>query len=88
MRLSSSLLTLPAFTVLAIATPAPTPQAQHQGCPTGSTLQCCQTVVRADAPVVAIILDLLDIVLPNLNVFVGLHCFPVLPGPGPGSNSW
>ncbi|KAI0704811.1 hydrophobin [Earliella scabrosa] len=75
-------LTLSAFAILASATPAPTPQAQPQDCPAGSTLQCCQMVARADSPVVATLLGLLGVDLPDRNVIVGVHCSAVPPGPG------
>ncbi|KAF9269334.1 fungal hydrophobin [Marasmius fiardii PR-910] len=40
-------------------------------------LQCCQQSVQASDPAATTLLDLLDIVLQDLNVLVGLNCSPI-----------
>ncbi|KAF5337446.1 hypothetical protein D9757_010336 [Collybiopsis confluens] len=56
---------------LAAASPAP-----RDTCSTGA-LQCCNSVQSASNPAISLLTGLLGIVLPSLNLDVGLGCSPL-----------
>ncbi|KAG7088157.1 hypothetical protein E1B28_012179 [Marasmius oreades] len=72
--LFNKLLTLSAVTCLAAATAIRRTDG-GDSCP--PSLQCCQQAVEASDPVATTILGLLNIVLDDLNVLVGLNCSPI-----------
>ncbi|EJD00381.1 fungal hydrophobin [Fomitiporia mediterranea MF3/22] len=56
--------------LLAVATPA------MSQCDTGS-LQCCNSVQKADSSSIAGLLSLLGVVVQDVNVLVGVTCSPI-----------
>ncbi|KAK7681934.1 hypothetical protein QCA50_014896 [Cerrena zonata] len=80
-------LTLLALPLLAVATPLTTRWGGEpaSSCTTGP-VQCCDTVTTANNAAAAKVLGLLEIVVQDLNVLVGLTCSPISVI-GVGSNS-
>ncbi|KAI0370767.1 fungal hydrophobin [Pilatotrama ljubarskyi] len=66
-------LTISSLLLLASATPL-----EVAGiCSNGSDALCCNAVMQASDPAAAGILGLLGVVVPNLNLIVGLTCSPI-----------
>ncbi|RPD53864.1 hydrophobin [Lentinus tigrinus ALCF2SS1-7] len=69
----SKLFTIASLAILAVATPAPAPDAT---CSTGP-IQCCDTVTKASDPAAANILKSIGVVVQDVNALVGLTCSAV-----------
>ncbi|KAI0367144.1 hydrophobin [Pilatotrama ljubarskyi] len=69
----AKLFTISALAILAVATPAPAPDASCSTAP----LQCCQSVEPADSAAVAPILKGLGVVVQDVNALVGVTCTPI-----------
>ncbi|KAF5343160.1 hypothetical protein D9757_014199 [Collybiopsis confluens] len=76
-----------AFVTAAIASLAAASPTPRDTCSTGP-IQCCNTVMSENNPVIGLLSGLLGIVLPNLGLNVGLQCSPIsLLGLGGGACS-
>ncbi|KAI0708783.1 hydrophobin [Cerioporus squamosus] len=69
----STLLSVASLAILAVATPAPAPDAS---CSTG-TIQCCQSTAKASDPAAAGILKSIGVVVQDVDALVGLTCSPI-----------
>ncbi|KAI0694100.1 hypothetical protein C8T65DRAFT_667283 [Cerioporus squamosus] len=69
----SALLSVASLAILAVATPAPAPDAS---CSTGP-IQCCQSTAKASDPAAAGILSSIGVVVQDIDALVGLTCSPV-----------
>ncbi|KAF5384459.1 hypothetical protein D9757_014001 [Collybiopsis confluens] len=65
-----------AFVTAAIASLAAASPTPRDTCSTGP-IQCCNTVMSENNPVIGLLSGLLGIVLPNLGLNVGLQCSPI-----------
>ncbi|CAL1710922.1 unnamed protein product [Somion occarium] len=73
----------PTTTTVTVTAPAATVTAVNQ-CNTGS-IQCCNQVVTADSGLGGLLLGLLNIVVTDLNVLLGVECDPITVIGGGGS---
>ncbi|KAI0668047.1 fungal hydrophobin-domain-containing protein [Trametes maxima] len=83
-KLTAAIAATSVLATLVVATP--TPQIGSNSCNTGQ-LQCCEQVQTADSlNLSAVLLDLLGLVLPSLDVPIGISCSGIN-GVGVGSGN-
>lgn len=75
------------FSVLAVATPLPTDGGAQSSCSTGP-VQCCNSIVHNKDSSSTFIFGLLELVLDDVDAYVGFGCSPINVIPVLGGNAW